>query len=651
MKNLLTTACLFIATVVAMSCSYPSPTPIGVSEGPPARLEWLLGPGALLNAVHLTESGVGAAVGEQGAILVTSDAGVTWTAAESGTDRSLRGVAFLDASNGVAVGAGGTLLRTDDAGRTWAAIGTGSAAELRGVAFGGPTAGIVVGEDGVVIRTADGGRVWQSVASGTTSTLRTVRFVSPSVAVAAGDGGTLVRSVDGGTSWAVVASPTGAAIRGLHFVNEMTGVAVGGDDYRWRAERVVLRTADGGATWTEIAAPKGTRLYGVAAAGDGSIVAVGEGGASSRSIDEGLTWQASQPVKMTSKPNTPEARWDTSNSFASVSPAGPALVAVTYGGRILRSTDGGGAWSPVQQMPDTGNIEMVARADSEALVIGADTAVFRSAGGAGFEKTESAEARMREFVFLDPLVGVAVGGPGKIQRTVDGGKTWAVVEGGTDKQLFGVAFSDDKQGIVTGLTPGRTNPVMLRTVDGGLTWQEQTCEVTICDKFGFTDVALLPSQTGIAVGFPGIIVKTTDGGRSWTRLEQGLTNGLLWAVAMLDENTAVVAGWHGVILRTDDGGATWSRRESGTNLHLRRIAFADASRGMIVGAAGTILTTTDGGLTWQREPIRTTRNLEAVTFDHLGTPIITGYSPGIVFRYARTTDAATQPRDTTGGSK
>ena len=165
MKKLLSTACLFVVTAAAISCGYPSLPSIGVRQGPPGKIDWLLGPGALLNAVHLTEPGGGAAVGEQGAILVTSDAGVTWTAVESGTDRSLRGVAFADTMNGVAVGAGGTVLRTDDAGRSWTAVNTGSAAELRGAAFGGPAVGVVVGEGGVIYRTEDVGRVWHCNAA------------------------------------------------------------------------------------------------------------------------------------------------------------------------------------------------------------------------------------------------------------------------------------------------------------------------------------------------------------------------------------------------------------------------------------------------------------------------------------------------------
>ncbi|HUF31248.1 MAG TPA: YCF48-related protein [Gemmatimonadaceae bacterium] len=621
-----------LALLAATACdrSHTPAPPVVPGQGPSAHIEWLLGPHALLNAVDLTGPSAGAAVGELGEIIVTTDGGVTWTSVESGTDRSLRGVAFADATNGVAVGAGGTVLRTADGGHSWTMIGIGSAAELRAVAFSGPAVGVIVGEDGVVFRTTDGGGAWQQVASGTSSTLRAVRFASPAVAVAVGDDGTLVRSTDGGLTWAPLESKTRAALRGLHFVTATTGVAVGGDDRRWRAERVVLRTTDGGATWAKTGVPEGDRLYGVTATSDGSIVAVGEAGGSIRSSDQGLTWQAADPVRGTAEPGSPAAASETSNWFASVTPAGQALVAVTYGGRIFRSADAGAKWNRARQTPDMGTIgkSAVAWAGGDALVIGAGNFIFRSAGGGTFKKSEAAGKQpVHDIEFLDPLVGVAVGAGGTIQRTVDGGKTWTPVESRTKLNLTDAAFGDRIHGIaVAGRRPG-----IVRTEDGGLTWRTQSCD--ICEvRGGLAAVDMASSQIAIAVGSSGAVFKTTDGGRNWTKLHHGLMWDLLWSVALVDANTAVAVGQQGVILHTGDGGATWTRRESGTPLLLRGVAFADESHGIIVGSAGTMLTTSDGGLTWRREMAGTTRDLTGVIFDTSGDAIITG-SHGLLLRY------------------
>jgi photosystem II stability/assembly factor-like uncharacterized protein len=628
--------------VTSCTGSHTSP-PAVIANQRPAQIEWLLGPGALLNAVAFAGPGAGAAVGELGAILVTSDAGVTWKAAESGTDQSLRGVAFADATNGVVVGAGGTVLRTADGGHTWTAMRIGSTAELRAVAFGGPGVAVIVGESGTVLRTEDGGGAWKPVASGTTSTLRAVRFASPSVAVAAGDDGALVRSTDGGLTWASLESGTSAALRGLHFVTATTGVVVGGDDRRWRAERVVLRTTDAGATWTKTSVPRGGRLYAATRASDGTIVAVGEAGASIRSSDQGLTWQVADAVKGTD---------NTSNWFASVASAGPALVAVSYGGRIFRSTDGGVGWTSANQTPD--HTAAIARAGDGALVIGTGSFIFRFVG-AKLEKTKSESLQVRGIRFLDSLVGVAVGSKGTIQRTVDGGKTWATVESGTKRDFLSVAFSDRNHGIAVAAGSG-SGAGMVRTEDGGLTWHAQPCVggTSICTTASpLWAVSMLSSQVGMAVGARGVVIKTIDGGRSWTQLKHGLTTGTLWGVTLLDATTAFAVGYPGVILHTRDGGATWALREAGAPRGLARVAFIDALHGLIVGQGGTILTTADGGFTWRRELTRTTRDLWDMMLDATGTALIAAApGPGVVLRYTWATTAEAPAANTArGGSR
>ena len=103
--------CGWLGLIAAASCS-GAPEIVPLEHAPPARVESLLATGAMLNAVALAEGGAGAAVGEFGAILVTGDAGTTWTAAEARTPQSLKGVAFADAATAVAAGAGGTVSST-----------------------------------------------------------------------------------------------------------------------------------------------------------------------------------------------------------------------------------------------------------------------------------------------------------------------------------------------------------------------------------------------------------------------------------------------------------------------------------------------------------------------------------------------------------
>jgi photosystem II stability/assembly factor-like uncharacterized protein len=72
-------------------------------------------------------------------------------------------------------------------------------------------------------------------------------------------------------------------------------------------------------------------------------------------------------------------------------------------------------------------------------------------------------------------------------------------------------------------------------------------------------VSVLDSDTVTAVGADGTIVRTTDGGATWERQTSGTKN-FLAGVSFVDANTGTAVGVAGTILRTD-GGATWERLE------------------------------------------------------------------------------------------
>src|SRR6266851_4011468 len=101
-------------------------------------------------------------------------------------------------------------------------------------------------------------------------------------------------------------------------------------------------------------------------------------------------------------------------------------------------------------------------------------------------------------------------------------------------------------------------------------------------------------STVVAVGDVGTILRTEDGGATWTLQSSGTSNPLL-GVSFVDPNTGTAVGNNGTILRTIDGGATWMPQSGGTSNTLWGVSFVDANTGTAVGDSGTILRTTDGG--------------------------------------------------------
>ncbi len=112
-----------------------------------------------------------------------------------------------------------------------------------------------------------------------------------------------------------------------------------------------------------------------------------------------------------------------------------------------------------------------------------------------------------------------------------------------------------------------------------------------------SSVFFVNNQVGYNVGDCGIIVKTTDGGTTWSILNSRTTSRLS-SVCFTDANTGYAVGDYGTILKTNNAGASWTRLSSGTNNILFSVYFNDANTGYVAGYNGTILKTTNGGVTF-----------------------------------------------------
>ena len=93
----------------------------------------------------------------------------------------------------------------------------------------------------------------------------------------------------------------------------------------------------------------------------------------------------------------------------------------------------------------------------------------------------------------------------------------------------------------------------------------------------------------------------------------GLSTTLL-DVTFLDDMIGWAVATNGAILKSINGGQSWSSQDSGTTNTLHSIDLINASSGWIVGDKGTALKTSDGGNTWDFIPLGTSSSLRDVTF-------------------------------------
>ena len=106
---------------------------------------------------------------------------------------------------------------------------------------------------------------------------------------------------------------------------------------------------------------------------------------------------------------------------------------------------------------------------------------------------------------------------------------------------------------------------------------------------------------GYAAGDFGTLLRTADGGQTWTGIATGITADLS-RIRAVDANTVLI-GAGCVLRRSDDGGATFRRvpftnSESDCPAGLASFHFPTPQRGYLVLSDGTVQTTSDGGQTF-----------------------------------------------------
>jgi photosystem II stability/assembly factor-like uncharacterized protein len=193
-----------------------------------------------------------------------------------------------------------------------------------------------------------------------------------------------------------------------------------------------------------------------------------------------------------------------------------------------------------------------------------------TAAAAWVRQSSGTLAWLHAVYFLDESRGWAVGGKGTLLATVDGGAHWRAERSPTEDALRDIFFVDER----TGWLVCERNIYQLTTKEEPRSY----------------------------------LLKTTDGGASWTRVEvmaSADADVLLVRVRFAGGERGWAFGEAGALYATTDGGATWQRQRVPTRHLLQGGVFLDAQRGWVVGAGSTLLQTTDGGATWNAGRLET----------------------------------------------
>jgi photosystem II stability/assembly factor-like uncharacterized protein len=238
----------------------------------------------------------------------------------------------------------------------------------------------------------------------------------------------------------------------------------------------------------------------------------------------------------------------------------------------------------------------------------------------------SAPGFLYSIFFIDQNTGWTVGQSGAIIKTINAGANWsAQTSGFPSEYLYSVFFTDVNTGYIVG-----SSGLILKTTNGGTNWTQQTSPVTntlSCLYFPPSATSMIGYAAG-GTGTSGTILKTSNAGQSWDLQTVG-TN---WFFGTYFVN--LVAGWavgfNGVIYRTTDGGGNWVPQVSNTTNRLVAVSFPNNNTGYAVGYSGTIVKTTNAGNNWFAQYDPSTNNLWGVCFIDENTGWAAGWNGTIL---------------------
>ncbi len=272
-------------------------------------------------------------------------------------------------------------------------------------------------------------------------------------------------------------------------------------------------------------------VNGLATAGT-RIVAVGQRGHVLLSDDAGKSWQ--------------QAEVPVSSDLVAVSfPSASTGWAVGHDGVVLHSTNAGDSWTRQLDGHRAGSVMVdyysrEATADSQRAALLQEAERFAAQG---------AENPFLDVWFENETTGFVVGAFGLILRTTDGGANWEpwlhAVDNPKALHLYSVrgvagdVYIVGEQGLVLKLdrTAGRFRAV------------ELPYKGTLFGVIGNARAVLV-------FGLRGTVLRSTDSGRSWQRIETGLQVGLT-SGTVDNDGRIIITSQAGHVLASRDDGATF----------------------------------------------------------------------------------------------
>lgn len=283
--------------------------------------------------------------------------------------------------------------------------------------------------------------------------------------------------------WQTIEFPSRANLTGVCFVHPDTGFVV--TDYGEFG-----RTVDGGKSWSMSQVTSGTTLEDVSFVSGNLGFVCGRGASIFRTIDGGANWD-----NMTLKDTIPWLFDVEMLTGRIVMVAGATRSTTTaYEGLMLRSTDGGKTFDRLRSV-GVGYAEFFYRPGGTLFLLTLGGLSRSNDLGENWKTAlTSLETPVRSMSFAGST-GVIAGPRGACAHSADSGRTWRINDRPEEETYVAVEMIDEKTGYL-----GGHPEVLLKTSDGGRTWSDETWTT----KFTVLDFCLIADRL-YAVGTGGAV--------------------------------------------------------------------------------------------------------------------------------------------------
>ncbi len=516
-----------------------------------------------VNDIQFVNDTIAYAACNNGVILKTTDAGLSWSNVfSSGYSDPLKTVAFKDLNNGIAAGGSGNIFKTTDGGANWTNVSTGTSAIIAAVIKNYSTY-LLTGNFHLLkektytylwsnASTLSNANIQNPIANVTQTTTYTVSATDENLCVATDN---------------VVINVNPMEMKVFNSQNILSGQSVqlyvDADtnsnqvvDFQWSPNTNINSTT----SISPIVTPSQTTTYhinavinGVQCASDSVLITVVE-----PSVDAGADktiqyggsisfYDASfDPILPMLFPES-NSHWTNLKFFSEHL----GYISRRLTTNVYKTYNSGTSFMEI--LKTGSNVSCMKFADSLKGAVGTiDGDLYYTTNGGQSWSLSTPTTEQINGIFFTPSYTYIVCNGGIMKKSSNGGQSWTSVSIGASSDLLTVQFLNDTIGFVG--VYSNTGCYIKKTVDQGNTWTTQG------GAFPFIyDMHFIDENNGFVAAYSEA-KRTTNGGQTWSDIvvDGGLITGNLTLLSIDFINDTV--GYMGSpFIKTTDGGANWTK--------------------------------------------------------------------------------------------